>query len=160
MKLPSLRTTAFLVCLPLLPGCSDPLGPRDELNEARRRWKALGMSAYGYTHSRSCECLPDYTRPARVHVVAGSVVKAHFIPGGSQVPAAILSTYPTIDELFDMVEQALNSRPKPDRLIVEYHRGMGYPTRFEIDPDLRVGDDERTIHASDLASLSVLAESR
>ena len=150
MTLPSLRTTLLLACLPLFDGCNDPASPRDELNDARRRWEAIRPSAYSYVISRSCECLPEYTRAARVQVTNGRVTSARYVQDGSQVSAEILATYPTIDDLFEMVEQALERNPDPDRLVVYYDPRLGYPTRFEVDYDFQVGDDERTIHASDL----------
>ena len=156
MTLPSLRATLFLACLPLLPGCIDPTSPRDELDAARRRWEAIRPSAYSYVISRSCECLPEYTRAARLQVVNGDVTSARYIHDDSQVSAEILATYPTIDELFVMVGQALERDPKPDILVVHYDPRMGYPTRVELDPDINVGDDERTIHASELTRFQAL----
>ena len=156
MTLPSLRTTLFLVCLPLLLGCIDPTSPRDELDDARRRWEAIRPSAYSYVISRSCECLPEYTRAARLQVVNSDVTSARYIHDNSQVPANIVATYPTIDDLFVMIGQALERNPKPDILVVHYDPRLGYPTRFELDPDVDVGDDERTIHASDLTWFQAL----
>src|SRR5688500_16757745 len=103
MKLPSLRTTLFLVCIPLLAGCKDPTSPRDELDDARRRWEAIRPGAYSYVLSRSCECLPEYTRAARLQVTDGKVTSARYVQDGSQVSAETLATYPTIDDLFVMV---------------------------------------------------------
>lgn len=153
MKLPSPRAALLLVCLPLLSGCNDPLIPRDELNDARRRWQGQGATTYAYAITRSCECLPEYTRKAWVQVVDGTVSAAHFFPDFTPVPPTLLPGYPTVDDLFAMVEQALAMNPRPDVLVVQYDPTAGYPTRFELDPDINVGDDERTIHASDLTWL-------
>lgn len=156
MKLPSPRAALLLACLPLLPGCNDPISPRDELNDARRRWQEQGATTYAYAITRSCECLPEYTRKAWVQVVDGTVTAAHFFPDFTPVPPAIVAGYPTVDDLFDMVEQALEMSPKPDILVVRYDPRYGYPTRFELDPDVDVGDDERAIYASDLTTVRTL----
>src|SRR5687768_3083582 len=111
MKLPSLRTALFLAWLPLLPGCTDPLSPGDELRDARRRWEARRIETYAYRISRYCECVPEFTRTADVMVVRGVVTRARYVNDGTEVPAERMSMYPTVEELFEGVERALARNP-------------------------------------------------
>lgn len=154
MKLPGLHTTLFLACIPLLAGCNDPTSPRDELDDARRRWEARRIDTYSYNIVRYCECPPEFSRLASVMVVDDSVVSVRFVDDGTPVRAELLSTYGTIDRLFDVVERALQR--KPSRLVVDYHPQFGYPSRVEIDYDARAADDEFTVRASDLIPVTEL----
>ena len=154
MKLPSLRTTLFLACLPLLPSCTDPLSPQDELRDARRRWEARRIETYAYRISRYCECVREFTRAADVMVVRGVVARARYVDDGSEVPAERLSMYATVEGLFEGVERALARNPA--RLVVDYHPQLGYPERLEVDYDIQAADDEFTVRASDLIPVTEL----
>lgn len=154
MTLPSLSTTLFLVCLPLLSDCTDPLNPRDELSEARRRWEAQKTKTYSYRLARSCECLPDFTRTADVMIVNGAVTRVRYVDDGTEVPAERVSRYPTVDSLFVTVERALDRNAA--RLAVDYHPQLGYPERIEVDYDAQGVDDELTVHASNLIPVTEL----
>ena len=151
MKLPSPRESLLLLCLPLLAGCNDPFSPRDELNDARRRWQSQGLTTYAYAITRSCECQIEYTRKAWVQVVNGTVTAAHFFPDFTPVPPTLLPGYPTIDALFDMIDNALD-RDAP-RLVVEYDRDLGYPTLFDVDYHSQMVDDELVVRVSDLTTV-------
>lgn len=138
-------------------GCTDPSGPgRGDalaLARARARWRDHQLTAYSYDFRRSCYCLETTTAPVRLVVVGGDVteVAALEAPEGWQVqPSLDPKYYPTVDELFAVVEEAIRARVA--HLEVEYDETFGYPRRVEIDRGADYVDDEPWLWAADLVS--------
>jgi hypothetical protein len=140
-----------VACLLALTACGELTGPRNELTDAKRRWARVGPPNYEFTYSLFCFCGGDVWRPARVLVLNDAVVGAAYTDNGAEVPAEYLQFYPTIDELFAVVEDALARQP--EHFDVDYHDDFGYPTRVEIDYRKGVADDEFTHRAFDLQPL-------
>jgi hypothetical protein len=107
------------------------------------------MTDYEYVYRRSCECKPQTMEPARVEV-RSSVVAAVTYRNTGQAAASILA-YPTIDGLFDLIEDAIDRGAAG--LMVSYDGVFGYPTEISIDYDLEVADDEFSVQASDLLGM-------
>lgn len=137
--------------------CEAPTAPgeRDSLEAARTRWRALGSQSYTYEVNRSCFCLLG-GRLMSVTVQAGQVTAAEFQDSGAGVETALLSYVPTIADLFDMIEDALNRNAS--YFAVTYDPGYGYPTRIEIDYSSSAVDDEVAISARDLLPLTTPAQ--
>lgn len=152
MKLPCPRIPALLA-LAVLAGCVDTTGPRDELEEARRRWASLGFSTYGYRLEQRCFCWAELAGPIELTVANDSVTIAVY--KGAPLRPDLVPLLPTIEDLFDVVQDALDRRA--DRLEVTYHRAAGYPTRIEVDYRFGMADDEVTYMASNLYRGGVLA---
>lgn len=133
--------------------CEAPTAPgeRDSLEAARTRWRALGSQSYTYDVNRSCFCLLGGRR-MMVTVQAGQVTAAEFQDSGAGVEPALLSYVPTIADLFDMIEDALNRNAS--YFSAEYDPSYGYPTRIEIDYSSSATDDEVAISARDLLPLT------
>ncbi len=134
-------------------GCSDPLSvTASELDSHFARWQAAGLRDYRYDFRRSCECAPAATRPATIEVVGGTVVRVRFAGGGEELATSEERRFfPTIDELFELIDEAVRS--KAAVLVVSYHPVLGYPTNISIDYRREVADDEFTIQASNLEAL-------
>jgi len=149
------RRPFLLVALLLLAGmaCEAPTAPgeRDSLEAARARWRALGSQSYSYEVNRSCFCLLGGRRMT-VTVQAGVVTAAEFQDSGAGVEAALLSYVPTVDDLFDLIEDALARNASYFSAL--YDPGYGYPTRIEIDYSSSTTDDELAISARDLLPLT------
>lgn len=152
MKLPCPRFPALLA-LAVLAGCADPTGPRDELADARRRWASLGFSMYGYSLQQQCFCWAELAGPIALTVANDSVTSAVY--KGAPLRPDLVPQLPTVEDLFDIVQDALDKRA--DRLEVTYHRAAGYPTRIEVDYRFGMADDEVTYLASNLHQGGVLA---
>lgn len=133
--------------------CEAPTAPgeRDSLESARARWNALGSQSYRYELNRSCFCLLG-GRAMTVTVQAGSVTAAEFQDSGTGVEAALLSYVPTVADLFDLIEDALDR--KASYFSAVYDPSYGYPTRIEIDYSSSAADDELAISARDLLPLA------
>jgi len=135
----------------VMAGCgTNPFSLSQEaVTDHRSRWSEAGMIDYEYVYRQSCECQPSSMEPARVEVRSGSV--ASVIYPGSGEAAASKDHYPTIDGLFDLIEDAIDREAAG--LIVSYDGFLGYPTEINIDYDLEVADDEITILVSDLVGM-------
>lgn len=133
--------------------CEAPTAPgeRDSLEAARTRWRTLGSQSYTYDVNRSCFCLLG-GRLMTVTVQAGQVTEAEFQDSGRGVETALLSYVPTIADLFDMIEDALNRNAS--YFAATYDPSYGYPTRIEIDYSSSAVDDEVAISARDLLPLT------
>jgi hypothetical protein len=135
------RTLLFLAALlPLLGGWScDSLGPeRDDLERARARWEATRPANYQYAVERLCFCYP--VGAARVTVEWDEVTSVVFLeeaPEGFE-PSADL--YPSVDGLFDILEDAVESGAHS--ISVTYDPETGVPVEFFIDYSENIADEE------------------
>lgn len=146
----ALQATLVLGIASLVAGCST--SPFDlsasAVRDHRAAWEALGLTDYEFDVHRQCECSADWVRPARVVVRGGRVVEATYADSGQ--PAAASMTYPTIDELFDMIEEAI--RLEAPGLWVSYDPRLEYPTDISINYQEQVVDDEISISAKNLVA--------
>ena len=107
---------------------SSTAGPGAGLATARARWAARGPDSDAVTVSRSCECLPEMAGPVRV-VVSGKVVQSRtYLPSGTPVSAQYAPDFPSVDELFAMIDAAIKRGDA--KVTAEYDRTLGYPKRF------------------------------
>ncbi len=146
----ALQATLVLGIASLVAGCTT--SPFDltasAVRDHRAAWEALGLTDYEFDVQRQCECSADWVRPARVVVSAGRVAEATYADSGQ--PAAASMTYPTIDELFDMIEEAI--RMEAPGLWVSYDARLQYPTEISINYQEQVVDDEISISARNLVA--------
>ena len=140
----------------LAAGCADPTAPGEQgqLDAARARWRAQGGDSYTVEISRSCFCVLGGRR-VTVTVTNGAVVGADYLDSGGPVETALLTYIPTIPDLFDLIQDALDKNPAS--FLAIYDPTYGYPTRIEIDFSATVADDELAITARDLLLARSLA---
>lgn len=131
---------------------SNPLGPDgDALEAARARWAETEPGAYVFQFRRSCFCGPSVLREIRIDVIHGVVVAAVHVDDGQPVDEP-LSEVPTIDDLFDEIQAALDR--DAHELVAAYDENFGYPTNVAIDFILQAVDEEM---AFQVTSFDVLA---
>ena len=146
-----LSAFALLISLPLFAGCGDFVGIDDrnrEQSELDRNWRRFTNNApasYTYTVRRNCECLNDVRRPVEVWVDRGRVEHLIYADNGSPVPFSYANAFPSAEELFDIIQDAIDRRAS--EIDVEYDRTYGYPTSVYIDYEYGIGDDELDIVA-------------
>jgi hypothetical protein len=58
--------------------------------------------------------------------------------------------YPTIDELFDTIQSALDAGVGEDQFSVRYDEAWGYPTDIYVDLAIGIADEETSYYASNL----------
>lgn len=138
----TLRLLAVVALAPLSGGCSDQ-GPDDELlrhvETARSRWNSARLDRYAYGLLRICECTPELAGPVSVSVQGADAI-AWTYADGSVVPPAIRPSFPSVDGLFDMIEQAI--RQGAWEVSAMYDEQTGVPIEFRLDYEQFVFDEE------------------
>ncbi len=143
---------ACCAALPLALACGDELtGPEKDIRDGREAWEDAGLSSYEYEYHQSCFCA--LIVPVRIIVEADSVVAAFFVEGEEPLPPDQVGWLPTVDDLFDRLEDALARDPVQYR--VEYDAALGYPTSASVDVSHQIADEEFSFTASDLAPLDL-----
>jgi hypothetical protein len=156
---PAVRLGAFLGALVVLSGggCSNSLSPgelrgeRSELNVARRRWAAQGPASYRYRFQYLCFCPGSLVTPVEIQVRQGDVVAVLDPATGRPAPAAAGRPTPTVEDLFAIVESALDR--DVDWVDVQYDLVLGYPAVIRVDPNSRTVDEEQSYFAGSLTRL-------
>lgn len=130
-------------------------GDRDDhlrsLVRARARWNANGAADYEYVLRQNCYCVLG-GQPVRVTVRRGQVTQAILLSTGQPVPDDLRAGFPAVDQLFDLLEDAINQRAHNIR--VTYDDELGFPADFFIDYSEQIADEERGYVASDYRVLS------
>lgn len=139
-----------------LSACSDSQGPSEslqsQLEAARSRWEASGVTEYAVTELRSCEC-PEPTgwtvvvsagQPSfidSVEPVSGTSL------GARELESQALDLSMSVEQLFDWIGQQIGN---VDALDVTFDADLGYPTSIRVDPSADVTDDEVSWLLSDV----------
>lgn len=110
-------------------GCRTTSSPNEGLASARARWSAHGPASYDMVVSRSCECVPGTSGPVAISVRSGVVVSRTY-PNDGAVPPEYAAAFPTVPDLFDIIDAALRAGTKP--IDVEYDPIFGYPVRAAL----------------------------
>jgi len=122
-----------------LAGCETITGTQSD----HALWQALEIKNYDFVYQVSCFCGISGPNPAKLSVRGGMVVKVQ--PGDTAVVVGTTpapSTYPTIDSLFVILENA--QKNTPSGVTVEFDPTYHFPTRIFIDPIKNAVDDEVT----------------
>jgi uncharacterized protein DUF6174 len=149
-------TVAMLLLLgPWLAGCPqvvpDGGALRAQIASHRGQWAAAAIRDYEFRFQQICFCGMEVTREVVVRVSNGSVASARHVDDGTSVSAERLADLPTIDGLFDLLDDALDRNAAS--IEVEFDAALGFPTRINIDFQMQVIDEERSYNAADLTRL-------
>ena len=123
---------ALLLLLPLA-GCDivGLDGAEGTLEDARERWEANRPASYVYAVARRCFCAATGRGPVRVTVTGQTVVSRVYVDDGSEVPAEAAEWFPTVDGLFDVLDDA--HERGAHTIDVTYDEDLGVPVEFWID---------------------------
>ena len=124
------------------------VGP--ELEAARELWRAQDLTDYAFEYRLTCFCGGPGVPPVRIEVVDGEVTAVTLLDGG-QAPFEP-GEYPTVDELFDRIEEQL-ARDPFRVLRLEFHPETGHPTDVFIDFHENVADEEWGFRTSEVEPL-------
>lgn len=141
-----LRSLALVALLATTSACTVITGPdgqwgdeQRDLSWARRTWSSQFISDYEYVVRRNCYCTMGGVL-VRVTVQGDRVVSREIDGTGVGIPASMAYLYPTIDGLFSLVQEAIDSRA--DDINASYDSRYGFPTDIWIDYDRRAADEE------------------
>lgn len=129
-----------------LTACNGPTAPERELRAARALWVQRRPASYDITVARFCFCTSEGVGPAIVSVRDGVVTSRTYVATGSAVGPTYADLFPSIDGLFQKIDDA--RRRRAASLSVEYDRAFGFPTVIAIDYDRTMADDEITYRAT------------
>jgi hypothetical protein len=126
-----------------------------ELDAARARWQAAGLSSYEYGYHKYCECHRESPPETVVSVRDGGVVGVRHRPAGSnvEVPAADknFSYYWTVDGLFGVIASALE---RGVQVRAVYDDALGYPREIYVDYDADFIGDELDLRITSVTASS------
>ena len=114
---------------------------RAQFDRNRQLWNEQALSSYQYVFNWSCFCLPEYTAPVNIKVERGEWTEISQVRDGVPVSEKDWKRYKTIEELFDIIDEAFLQDAK--EISVEYDPDLAYPTSVFIDYDERIADEER-----------------
>jgi len=138
------RFLGILALLSLLGGCAD-VGPEvgglaEEVAQHRRIWEARGQSTYLFELERQCFCGTEARGPVRVTVEGNQVTGRIYSDTGTAVPEPFADLFPSVDGLFDILEDALAR--SAERVEVTWDDESGVPLSFFIDYSVTMADEE------------------
>jgi len=132
--------------------CDDPTGPaRDALNANRELWRSQDIVSYRYEYRLNCFCGGPGSEPVAIEVDDGEVVRVTLTLTSEEVPPSQLSDYPTIEDLFETLDDWLSRDPHD--VSADYHAELGYPVDVFIDFIENAIDEELGFVASGLVEL-------
>lgn len=132
----------------------DPPSPFLQLQGAQALWKQKQPAHYAYTLQRSCFCPPEFNKPIEVRVFRGLVQQATLLPEGKPLPADRKQDALTVEGLFKIIQDALDSNA--ESVNVKYDPQFGFPTSISIDRSRMIADEEINLSASDFKVASGL----
>jgi len=122
------RSSITMLFVVVAAACQSATKPETGLASARARWAARGPDSYAVTVTHLCECLPEVSGPVRVTVRNKTVESRVYTSSGTAVAAQYASAFPSVEELFALIDGAL--RRGDSNVEAQYHPTLGYPTRF------------------------------
>jgi hypothetical protein len=138
-----LLKTVAAASLVVLGSCESATAPQAELARQRRVWADAEPVAYAFEMQRYCFCTPQATAAVIVEVQDGQVFRRTYRDTGEELSGGPQSLFPTVDGVFDLIEEMLSQRPH--RIEVEYDAERGFPTSISYDGDAGISDDELSI---------------
>ncbi len=153
MRRRKITLSLLTLCMLFLPACAAIRGetPRQQLRTHRRLWDKQKITEYRYTLKVGCLCPPEVVAPVIAHVRDGQLVSLTYKESGTAVASTFLANYDTMDELFRVIESAIDNRA--DVIKVAYDPELGCPKTIGIDYDKRAVDDETSWTISDVEVL-------
>jgi hypothetical protein len=127
---PSLRSLCF--ALLVLAGCTrTPAADLPDAGESpqAQQWEARRLASYRYDYEQQCFCIREQTLPVTIEVRDGRVARVVVRSTGQDVTGRENLRWPTVPELFRIVEQARQNGTQP--LVVRHDEQLGYPTYIE-----------------------------
>jgi hypothetical protein len=109
---------------------------RQNLQQARTKWDSRNVASYSYVLELQCFCAPaSELKPVLVTVNNGAVASLQYwdeTPSKrTPAPASIFGAYDTVEDLFALVDDAIDR--DADVLRVGYNPEYGFPEAVSVD---------------------------
>jgi hypothetical protein len=118
---------------PVLLACSSgsvpEAGPPAGVAVERQRWESAGVATYRFDFEQQCFCVREQVQPVTIEVRDGAVTRVVSRETGADITAVEGLRWPTIGDLFRVMEEAARDGITP--LVVRYDPELGYPTHIE-----------------------------
>lgn len=126
---------------------------RAEFEANKQKWLDNRPQNYNYTLERSGFISPDARAPVNLTVNGDRVIGAGFVSPGQTTNGIPVPEFNqlTVDDLFNTVENAINSGATEVR--VTYDETLGHPTSIFIDQDRRIADEEVFLNIGSIRSV-------
>jgi len=153
MKSGRILTLLLLPLLALAASCASvgQGGLQGELNQARSNWRVTSPASYVYRYQLSCFCPRELVQPVLITVRNARIDSVVYADTHQPVDPQHLRNFHTIDELFDMLQEAISRDPY--EMAASYDPSFGYPTSATIDYDEKMADEEMRFVADSLRLL-------
>lgn len=113
---------------------------RAELSVQRERWNAQHIDDYQLTLSRACFCAPEGAGLVVLTVLDGQPVEWLYFLSGDPVDAAWRAVFPTVDGVFDFLEEAIDRGAHA--IEVSFDPVLGLPTSLHVDYRAGLADED------------------
>lgn len=155
MALPALLLAALSGCEGLLSDGGEQ--QRAQFRSATSRWEAANLGSYSYRLNLVCDCGTAAELREVVITVQNGVPVSRVYTGNppSNAPASVFAAYDTIEELFEVVNDAISR--DSDLLNVVYHPTYGVPLRLQVDPSTSDPNDHLAFDVTDFAPATAAA---
>ncbi len=117
----------------------------------RRLWERARPQNYRYTFERSAFAPDTAIRKVVIEVRGRTTVSVTPVEAGAPIDRAAYAKYDTIDELFDLLDDA--HRRGAQELLTEFDLVYGYPFQAFIDYSAQTTDEEDFFRVSDFKAL-------
>ena len=143
-------TLTFVLTALILSACS-AFGSM-QINNARSRWQASGITHYRYNLRVGCFCAFVERMPLTIEVQDGQVVSMQYKDGTPVDPEGrkVFERYETIDKLIGFTAE---SQKKADAIKIAYDPQHGFPSSVDIDFIQQAADDELSLQVTDFQPL-------
>jgi len=123
-------------------GILDPAGgARGDLDDNRALWESTRPASYAMVVERLCFCGVEARGPVRLTVQGQAATGRVYVDDGAPVSSDFAQLFPTIDGLFDVIEDALDRDAHEIR--VTYDAATGIPGDVWIDYSEQTADEEQ-----------------
>jgi Family of unknown function (DUF6174) len=130
MRLRSLTFACLAAAAATLGACDGPTAPERQLQAARLKWERTRPAAYTITVARLCFCPQGGSSPVIVSVRDGVVESRTYVNNGAAVAPTDADYFPTVDGLFELIEDA--RRQGTDTIDATYDPARGFPVFISI----------------------------
>jgi Family of unknown function (DUF6174) len=140
-----------LLVLMLFQCSSNPTSPSKDILTARQKWNNQGLESYTFNYNNSCFCLWASVT-FKIAVFENKIVNVSDTAGKEAVDSTEYQYFYTIDQLFDLLEEA--DKQNAAQLDYSFNKDFGYPEHIYVNYSEQIADDESSYTIDSLRALN------